>query len=79
MAPTAGIVRERYGLSSTGALMGWLLLTHQVGGAIGTYLGGLVYEIAGGYAPAFVLMTIAAGIGATISLGIRGSSRAVAT
>jgi MFS family permease len=79
MAPTAGIVRERYGLSSTGALMGWLLLTHQVGGAIGTYLGGLIYEIAGGYAPAFVLMTIAAGIGATISLGIRGSSRAVAT
>jgi MFS family permease len=73
MAPTVGVVRARYGLASTGTLVGWLLLVHQVGGAAGTYLGGLIYDVSGSYTPAFLLMTVAAGIGAAISFGIRES------
>ena len=71
MAPTVGIVRTRYGLLSTGVLVGWLLLTHQIGGAAGTYLGGLIYDGSGSYALAFVLMAAAALVGALVSLGIR--------
>lgn len=71
MAPAVGIVRARYGLLSTGVLVGWLLLTHQVGGAAGTYLGGLIYDGSGSYAPAFALMAAAALVGALVSLGIR--------
>lgn len=71
MAPTVGIVRSHYGLASTGILVGWLLLGHQIGGAAGTYLGGLIYETAGGYEPAFVLMAAAALLGAVFSLGIK--------
>lgn len=78
MAPTAGIVRQRYGVSLTGAVMGWLLLTHQIGGAAGTYLGGLLYESTGSYVMAFALMGGAASIGTAISLGIREPSRTVA-
>jgi MFS family permease len=71
MAPTVGIVRERYGLASTGVLVGWLLLGHQIGGAVGTYLGGLIYEAVGGYGPVFVLMAAVALFGAAVSLGIK--------
>lgn len=71
MAPTVGIVRARFGLLSTGVLVGWLLLTHQIGGAAGTYLGGLIYDGSGSYAPAFVLMAAAALVGALVSLGIK--------
>ncbi|QIN80016.1 MFS transporter [Rubrobacter marinus] len=71
MAPTVGIVRARYGLLSTGVLVGWLLLTHQIGGAAGTYLGGLIYDGSGSYASAFALMAAAALVGALVSLGIR--------
>ncbi len=71
MAPTVGIVRNHYGLASTGVLVGWLLLSHQIGGAAGTYLGGLIYEAAGGYAPVFILMAVAALFGAVFSLGIK--------
>lgn len=79
MAPTAGIVRVRYGLGSTGTIMGWLLLTHQIGGAIGTYLGGVIYEVAGSYAMAFLIMAVGAGLATVISFGIRESSRRATT
>jgi predicted MFS family arabinose efflux permease len=79
MAPTVGIVRGHYGVSATGAIMGWLLLTHQIGGAAGTYLGGLIYESTGGYTAAFVVMAATAGIAAAISLVMREPLRTVAT
>lgn len=72
MAPTVGIIRERYGVASTGTLVGWLLLGHQVGGAAGTYLGGLIYEITQSYMLAFVVMALAALIGVSFTLGMRG-------
>lgn len=71
MAPAVGIIRARYGLLSTGVLVGWLLLTHQIGGAAGTYAGGLIYDSTGSYSPAFLLMAGAALVGALVSLGIR--------
>jgi MFS family permease len=71
MAPTVGIVRNHYGLASTGVLVGWLLLSHQIGGAAGTYLGGVIYEAAGGYGPVFILMAVAALFGTAFSLGIK--------
>ncbi len=72
MAPTVGIIRERYGVASTGTLVGWLLLGHQVGGAAGTYLGGLIYETTQSYMLAFVVMALAALIGVSFTLGMRG-------
>lgn len=78
MAPAASIVRGRYGVGSTGTIMGWLLLTHQIGGAAGTYLGGLIYEDTGSYVAAFVLMAVAAGVGAIISFGITEPYRTAA-
>ncbi len=71
MAPMVSIVRSNHGLASTVVLVGWLLLAHQVGGAAGTYLGGLIYEAAGGYAPVFILMAVAALFGPGFSLSIK--------
>lgn len=75
MAPTASLVRGNYGLASTGAIMGWLLLTHQIGGAAGTYLGGVIYDATGGYPAAFLLMTAVALIGTVINVFIREPNR----
>jgi len=75
MAPTAGIIRERYGVASTGVIMGWLLLTHQLGGAAGTYLGGLLYGLAGSYALTFILMAAMALAGTVLSLFITEQNR----
>ena len=75
MAPTAGIIRERYGVASTGIIMGWLLLTHQLGGAAGTYLGGLLYGLVGSYALTFIIMAAMALAGTVLSLFIKEQNR----
>jgi predicted MFS family arabinose efflux permease len=40
--PTAGLVGKLFGTRYLGTLFGLTLLTHQIGGFLGAYLGGLV-------------------------------------
>jgi MFS family permease len=47
--PTAGIVGKLFGVRYLATLFGLTLLSHQVGGFLGAYLGGLAYENAGNY------------------------------
>ncbi|RXR05390.1 MFS transporter [Pseudoxanthomonas composti] len=47
--PTAGIIGKRFGPRYLGTLFGLTLLSHQIGGFFGAWLGGLALERSGNY------------------------------
>lgn len=47
--PTAGLVAKFFGPSNMATLFGIVMLTHQVGGFLGAWLGGRVFEATGSY------------------------------
>ncbi|NVO05615.1 MAG: MFS transporter [Rhodoferax sp.] len=47
--PTAGLVAKFFGVSHMATLFGIVMLTHQIGGFLGAYLGGKVFERTGSY------------------------------
>ena len=47
--PTAGLVAKFFGISHMATLFGVVMLTHQVGGFLGVWLGGKVFEATGSY------------------------------
>ncbi len=47
--PTAGLVAKFFGLSNMATLFGIVMLTHQIGGFLGAFLGGKVFEATGNY------------------------------
>lgn len=47
--PTAGLVAKFFGTGNMATLFGIVMLTHQVGGFLGAWLGGRVFEATGSY------------------------------
>jgi len=47
--PTAGLVAKFFGTANMATLFGVVMLTHQVGGFLGAWLGGKVFEATGSY------------------------------
>ena len=47
--PTAGLVAKFFGTTNMATLFGVVMLTHQVGGFLGAFLGGKVFEATGTY------------------------------
>lgn len=47
--PTAGLVAKFFGPANMATLFGIVMLTHQVGGFLGAFLGGKVFEATGSY------------------------------
>ena len=47
--PTAGLVAKFFGTANMATLFGIVMLTHQVGGFFGAWLGGRVFELTGSY------------------------------
>jgi len=47
--PTAGLVAKFFGPSNMATLFGIVMLTHQLGGFLGAWLGGQVFEATGSY------------------------------
>ncbi|MDO9286662.1 MAG: MFS transporter [Aquabacterium sp.] len=47
--PTAGLVAKFFGVSHMATLFGVVMLTHQVGGFLGAWLGGKVFEATGSF------------------------------
>jgi predicted MFS family arabinose efflux permease len=47
--PTAGLVAKFFGLGNMATLFGIVMLSHQVGGFLGAWLGGRVFEATGSY------------------------------
>ena len=75
LAMTSALTADIFGRFSVGSVFGTIFVVHQAGAALGSWLGGLVFEATGGYGLAFALagvqLLVAAGISLTINEGVR--------
>jgi MFS family permease len=62
---TSGLVAHIYGLRYMGTLYGFVFLSHQIGGFLGVWLGGRMYDITGDYT---LVWWIGVGVGAFSAL-----------
>ncbi|MFV0473073.1 MAG: MFS transporter [Pikeienuella sp.] len=62
---TAGLIAQLYGLRYMGTLYGFVFLSHQIGGFMGVWLGGVMYDNYGGYE---LVWWIGVGVGAFSAL-----------
>jgi len=72
--PTAGLVGKLFGPRYLGTLFGLTLLSHQVGGFFGAWLGGLALEHFGDYTWMWYADMVLALLAALVNLPIRESS-----
>ena len=69
--PTAGLVAKFFGPSNMATLFGIVMLTHQVGGFLGAWLGGQVFEATGSYDWVWYIDIVLAAGAALVHLPIR--------
>jgi predicted MFS family arabinose efflux permease len=69
--PTAGLVAKFFGLSNMATLFGIVMLSHQVGGFLGAWLGGKVFEATGSFDWIWYVDILLAAAAALIHLPIR--------
>lgn len=77
--PTAGLVGKLFGARYLGTLFGLTLLSHQIGGFLGAWVGGLVVERFGGYAWMWYADMALALLAAVANLPIREQKLALRT
>jgi len=61
----SGLIRKLFGLRYFSTLFGLAFFSHQVGGFLGSWLGGLSYDLTGSYSMAWLAMVLI-GLGATV-------------
>jgi predicted MFS family arabinose efflux permease len=69
--PTAGLVARFFGPAHMATLFGIVMLTHQLGGFLGAWLGGVVYQSTGAYDWMWAIDIALAAAAALIHLPIR--------
>ncbi len=69
--PTAGLVAKFFGVQNMAMLFGMVMLTHQVGGFLGAFLGGKVFEATGNFDLVWYIDIVLAVGAALIHLPIR--------
>ncbi len=69
--PTAGLVTLMFGTSYLAMLYGFAFFSHQVGGFLGAYLGGVLYERTGSYDVVWWLSIVLGVASAIINIPIR--------
>lgn len=69
--PTSGLVGKLFGTRYLATLFGLTLLSHQIGGFLGAYLGGLAVENTGNYMWMWYADMILASLAALVNLPIR--------
>ncbi|THU00273.1 MFS transporter [Lampropedia puyangensis] len=75
--PTAGLVAKFFGPQNMAMLFGVVMLAHQVGGFMGAWLGGQVWEMTGSYDWVWMIDIVLALGAALVHLPIRESALAV--
>jgi MFS family permease len=69
--PTSALVADTFGRANAGTVFGWVFFAHQIGAALAAWLGGIAYELTGGYGIAFIAAGVLAIAATGLSLGIR--------
>ncbi|MBI2184827.1 MAG: MFS transporter [Thaumarchaeota archaeon] len=67
---TSGLCSDFYGRRHMGTIYGVVMLVHQIGGAVGTYLAGYVFSSTGTYASILLAMIASSALAALMSYGI---------
>lgn len=70
VAPTSGIIAEKFGLQWVGSLFGVAFFSHQVGGFLGAWLGGVILDRTGSYDLMWLLAIAVAVFAALVNLPI---------
>jgi MFS family permease len=68
--PTSGLVATMFGTQWLAMLFGFAFFSHQVGGFLGVWLGGIVYDYVGSYDPVWYLSIFFGVMSALINLPI---------
>lgn len=69
--PTVGLVAKMFGTTNMAMLFGVVMLSHQVGGFLGAYLGGYVFQVTGSYDWVWYMDIVLAAGAALVNLPIR--------
>lgn len=77
IAMATALTADIFGRFSVGSVFGLMFLVHQAGAAVGAWLGGVVFELTGGYGIAFTVACVALVTAAVVSLRIDERARVV--
>ncbi|MGH7322434.1 MAG: MFS transporter [Candidatus Rokuibacteriota bacterium] len=69
--PTTALTAKIYGRFSVGELSGWIFFSHQLGSAVGSLVGGYLYDRFGDYTLAFHSAALLAFVATALVLAIR--------
>ncbi|HXG03655.1 MAG TPA: MFS transporter [Candidatus Binatia bacterium] len=69
-AMTSALTATIFGRYSVGSVFGTMFLAHQTGAAAGSWLGGYLFEVTGGYGAAFAVGSAILALAAVVSLTI---------
>jgi predicted MFS family arabinose efflux permease len=75
---TSALTADIFGRFSVDSVFGTIFVVHQGGAALGSWLGGLLFELTGGYGAAFAIAGIQLLLAAVVSLTIDEAARGVA-
>jgi MFS family permease len=67
---TSGLVAQIFGTQFMATLVGFTFISHQIGAFLGIYMGGLIYDATGSYAPIFWGGVIVGGLASLIHFPI---------
>ena len=67
---TAALTGDLFGRFSVGSIMGMIFLSHQTGAALGSWLGGFLFDLSGGYGLAFAVACSLLLVGVALSITI---------
>ena len=70
IAPTNSLAVQLFDKFSIGAILGMVTVSHNFGGAVGSWVPGLLFDLTGSYYSVFVLSIVLLLVGATIVLRI---------
>jgi predicted MFS family arabinose efflux permease len=70
LAMTSALTADIFGRFSVGSVFGTIFVVHQGGAALGSWLGGLLFELTGGYGTAFAVASAQLLVAALVSLTI---------
>jgi MFS family permease len=75
LALTSALSADIFGRFSVGSIFSLIFLVHQMGSALGAWLAGFLFDLSGGYGPAFGVSCAVLIVGAGLSLTINVTRR----
>ena len=73
--PVINLAGETFGKQSIGRVYGWIFLAHQIGGFVSAIGGGVIFDWAGRYEPAFLIGGVMGFAAAVMALSIKSQHR----